>query len=101
MERLWILLGAVFAALLTLAAGVALAHQAPSGWDYDPECCSQQDCSVATNIEYLSSGDMKITTVHGTDVYPANFPRRASKDDKVHACHLNGKKYCLYWPPEV
>jgi hypothetical protein len=90
----------LLALLLGYIAG-AKAHQAPSGWDYDPECCSMQDCSTAIKIEYLDGGAMRITTRHGTDIYPPDFPRRASKDDKVHACHMNGRKFCLYWPVEI
>jgi len=46
---------------------------------------------------------MMITTKHGTVIVPANFPRRESQDNRMHACIRpsgNGARLiCLFMPP--
>ena len=77
------------------------AHEAKSGWSYPRECCSNGDCAEATKIEYLEGNVMRVTTKHGTALYESSFPRRISPDTEVHACHLNGTKYCLFVPAGI
>lgn len=40
-------LAVIIAFLCFAVSWVARAHQAPSGWEYDASCCSQQDCAPA------------------------------------------------------
>lgn len=77
-------------ALLT-GISVAWAHS----W-YDSECCSGYDCALVTHIEYLPDNSWKVTTQHGTAIFPPNWPRRASQDGRMHACFTPTKLYCLY-----
>ena len=92
MSKKWFL-----AALLVAAATPAAAHD----W-YPIECCHAMDCAVVDKVEmvpapsvtgllgspaYASSpGSMIVTTKHGTVIVPANFARRESKDNQMHAC---------------
>jgi hypothetical protein len=49
---------------------------------------------------------MLITTKHGSVIVPANFPRRESKDNQMHACirpSTGGtpRLICLFLPPST
>jgi hypothetical protein len=111
MSRIWLL-----AALLAAATPVA-AHD----W-YPMECCSGLDCAAVEKVEILTPpamasmigtpaqanplGSMVVTTKHGSVVVPANFPRRESKDHRMHACMRPGhggtmRLICLFMPPAI
>ena len=107
MARAWILAG------LLLSSTAAAAHD----W-YPIECCSGMDCAPVEKVEIISlqsagimgsaplPGSMLITTKHGTVIVPANFPRRESKDNQMHACirpSTGGtpRLICLFLPPST
>jgi len=108
MVRAWIFAG------LLLAATTAAAHD----W-YPMECCSGMDCAPVEKVEILPlqsagimgsssalPGNMLITTKHGSVIVPANFPRRESKDNQMHACIRasaggNARLICLFMPPST
>lgn len=107
MARAWIFAG------LLLAATAAVAHD----W-YPIECCSGMDCAPVEKVEIVSMqsagimgsatlpGTMLITTKHGSVIVPANFPRRESKDNRMHACMRasasgNMRLICLFLPPST
>ena len=51
-------------------------------------------------------GAMIVTTKHGTVLVPANFPRRESKDHRMHACMMPGaggqmQLICIFMPPSM
>ena len=51
-------------------------------------------------------GAMVVTTRHGTVLVPANFPRRESKDARMHACMMPGaggqmQLICIFMPPSM
>ena len=105
----------LFAALLAVATPV-LAHD----W-YPLECCHGMDCAAVERVEQMPPppdvamslvpmpmvpGTMAVTTKHGTAVVPANFPRRESKDHRMHACMRPGdggrmRLICLFMPPST
>jgi hypothetical protein len=107
MARAWIFAG------LLLVATAAAAHD----W-YPIECCSGMDCAPVEKVEIMpvqSAGimgsttlpdTMMITTKHGSVIVPANFPRRESKDNRMHACMRaaaggNQRLICLFMPPSI
>jgi hypothetical protein len=50
------------------------------------------------------AGSMVVTTRHGSVLVPANFPRRESKDHRMHACMRPGeggamRLICIFLPP--
>jgi hypothetical protein len=107
MVRAWIFAG------LLLEATTAAAHD----W-YPVECCSGMDCAPVEKVEIISlqsagimgsaplPGSMLITTKHGSVIVPANFPRRESKDNQMHACirpSTGGtpRLICLFLPPST
>jgi len=82
------------------------------------ECCSGMDCAPVEKVEILPMqsagimgsgalpGSMLITTKHGSVIVPANFPRRESKDNQMHACIRastggNARLICLFMPPST
>ena len=109
MSRKW-LLAAVLA-----AATPAAAHD----W-YPMECCHGMDCAAVEKVEMLPGpaiasmlsaptpadglGAMLVTTKHGSVVVPGNFPRRESKDNRMHACMRPSpsggmRLICIFMPP--
>jgi hypothetical protein len=107
MSKKWLL-------AILLAATPAAAHD----W-YPLECCHDTDCApvdkvemvptpTATDPQAASVGPlaMLVTTKHGTALVPANFPRRESKDHRMHACMMPGqgdkmRLICIFLPPST
>jgi hypothetical protein len=90
--------------LATLAVMVdrALAHQAPTGWVYPANCCSNQDCREVTHeavvevvrgYEIVSTGELIPMTDHRI---------RRSPDGEFHWCSVAGAAksgtVCLFVP---
>ena len=106
-----------------LAAALAAATPAAAHDWYPMECCSSMDCAPVEKVEMLpgpaiasmlstpaqadSLGAMLVTTMHGSVVIPANFPRRESKDNRMHACMRPGpggtsmRLICIFMPPAI
>jgi hypothetical protein len=106
-------------AILTLAlATCALAHEAPSGWRYDGDCCSSLDCAElppgAVTLEgsagyrvRLAPGQHPMAPAGGEWLVPhdrrmtshsAAPAIRPSGDEHYHGCILGGALRCLYVP---
>ena len=107
MSKTWLL-------VFLLAATPAAAHD----W-YPMECCHEQDCAPVDRAEMVptptsdgksiagnSPPAMIVTTKHGTVMVPGNFPRRESKDHRMHACMMPGASgqmqlICIFMPPAM
>jgi len=83
-------------------ATAAAAHDAPSGWSYPYNCCSNQDCREVpdgsvreTAAGYIASNG---ETIPYTDKRVRNSP-----DGKFHLCTIAGgentRALCLFVPP--
>jgi hypothetical protein len=97
-----------------LASTPAAAHD----W-YPLECCHEMDCAPVDRAEIVPTpttteapgvaggpAALIVTTKHGTVIVPANFPRRESKDHRMHACMLPGaggqmQLICIFLPPST
>jgi hypothetical protein len=84
---------------LLLSIGPANAHD----W-YPRECCHEMDCAPVEHVEMVpAEGVTRVRTVHGSATIPASFPRRESKDHRMHVCmrpSVNGMKLlCVFMPP--
>lgn len=97
-----------------LAATPAAAHD----W-YPLECCHHMDCAPVDRTEFVPTpatadpkgmtpapGAMIVTTKHGSVLVPADFPRRESKDHRMHACMMPGASgqmqlICIFMPPTM
>jgi hypothetical protein len=103
-----------------LAAALAAATPAAAHDWYPMECCSGLDCAPVEKVEMLPGpaiasmlsspaqaaplGGMLVTTRHGSVVVPADFPRRESKDSRMHACMRPAqggsmRLICIFFPP--
>lgn len=106
MSKKWVL------AMLIAGATPAAAHD----W-YPIECCHGMDCAAVEKVEILPTPTavlagapmtpaMMVTTKHGSVLVPANFPRRESKDHRMHACMRPGVRgemrlICIFMPPST
>jgi hypothetical protein len=75
--------------LLAFSASTALAHTAPSGWQYPPNCCEKQHCQPAPCDEMLEAedGGIEYQTPEGFRVYVAKPHVKPSPDAQCHICY--------------
>jgi hypothetical protein len=95
-----------------LSLYVCLREARAHDW-YPLDCCGGGDCAEVERVTYdrapNDSGALPIlavTTRHGTALVPADFPRRDSPDEKMHACmrpvradRTQMRLVCLFVPP--
>jgi hypothetical protein len=94
--------------MVALAAvlGTSRPHPAAAHSWYPLECCHDQDCAPVDRVQSLPNLDgFYVTTALGSALVPATFPKRESKDGRMHVClrkQPNGKMrvLCLFVPPE-
>lgn len=90
---------------LTLASRQVKAHEAPSGWHYPAECCSNQDCAPVTKWTHdPATGLIEIQTRFGTgtiSVEALHRTARPSGDGGTHACILNARVICVFLPNSI
>lgn len=79
----------VLAMILALLPGVALAHDAPSGWHYPAACCSgdneRGDCRPIACSRVRDSGD-GFEIKNEPPVVIGYAYRHESPDEQCHAC---------------
>ena len=100
MTRLMFAMGCV-ASVAFSSFGPARAHDAPSGWAYAPECCSNRDChQIEDDAVTIVPGGWRIKAT-GEIFRQAEV--RMSKDGRFHRCSVQGRDdartFCLYVPP--
>lgn len=96
--------------LLAMALALGLQFPAIAHEWYPTECCHGRDCAPVESVETLAPAStnglatLVITTKYGTAVVPPDFPRRESKDNRMHACMRQGATgrihlLCFFVPP--
>lgn len=84
--------------IAALAAGPALAHQAPSGWEYPPGCCNGKECHPSP-IEMRKDGywlpEVQVLVPYG------DHRIKPSGDADTHICNNGSAVYCIYIPVGV
>lgn len=87
----------LLALVLVLTAARAMAHEAPTGWAYDPACCSNRDCAPAAAKTISENAEGWL--VDGKD-FVARGKERRSGDEFFHVCRsvYDGRLLCLYAP---
>lgn len=94
------LLPLVLAGLISEAAAAG-AHS----W-YPWECCHEMDCAPVDLVQSAPELDgVIVTSKVGTALVPTSFPKRMSKDSRMHVClrkDASGamKVICVFIPPE-
>ena len=87
------------AILAWLGLKTAVGHEAPRGWVYGLECCSDRDCAPIPekNVKPIEGGNYLLNT--GEIVGPDKIKR--SQDEDYHLCRSphSGHIFCLYVPP--
>lgn len=99
------------AAVGFLLSQPAHGHTAPSGWSYDPACCSTQDCApIRVELVEITAqgyrvtvrpGDHPLVNVPTTYVFPFSDERvRLAPDGMYHLCigAYSKRGLCLYAP---
>lgn len=88
----------IYMAILFVTSSTGLAHEAPSGWKYDPVCCNETDCGPldASRIKEVEN-DFLIDgkwTVRRADA-------KLSPDGIYHACFpwKDRGPNCFWYPP--
>lgn len=89
------------AIVVVLAITKAPAHDAPMGWEYEAECCHNQDCAPLPEDQTpkpLDGGDWLLKT---GEIVPKSKVKY-SPDGLYHLCrwHSNNAVLCLYVPPQ-
>lgn len=96
--------------LLAIALSLAIHPPAVAHEWYPMECCHGRDCAPVESVEALAPAStnglatLVVTTQYGTAIVPADFPRRESKDNRMHACMRQGATgrihlLCFFVPP--
>jgi hypothetical protein len=84
--------------LVLLLSTPATAHE----W-YPFECCHEMDCAPVEHVSHVQD-QLFVTTRLGSVMVPASFPRRESKDNRMHVCMRPGvggamRLICIFLPP--
>jgi hypothetical protein len=109
------LAGALIIGLTAWWAYPARGHEAPTGWAYDPACCSDYDCAPipARSVTLtptgwrvqVAPGEHRFAPAGGLDdVVPFGDPRiRRSGDGGWHVCisPVTGRLLCVYEPERL
>ena len=96
-----IILAAIFIIIVCLTIWLmpALAHDAPSGWAYPPECCGERDC---TQIDAKRVVELAGSYVIDGIYHISNERTRWSPDGEYHACFNSiGALICFFAPPKA
>lgn len=78
---------------------IAKAHEAPRGWTYPHECCSERDCAPinSNRVWALNTGGYVIDGKH----HVASDRVRTAPDGIYHACFtVPGNLRCFFAPPK-
>lgn len=92
-------------ALLSLSAP-AMGHEAPKGWRYGYECCSDRDCKPAAEGTVRETANGYLLTTTGETVPYGNRRVKNSPDGEFHVCQQagnfdSGRILCIYAPPRA
>jgi hypothetical protein len=109
-SRLGLMCTCASSMLLAIAPSLAIQSPAIAHEWYPMECCHGRDCAPVESVETLAPAStnglatLVVTTKYGTAVVPADFPRRDSKDNRMHACMRQGATgrihlLCFFVPP--
>jgi len=84
---------------LVFNTSTVLGHEAPSGWMYPMECCSNNDCAEMPEDDTpkpLAGGDWLLRT---GEVVPRSKVKW-SPDGRYHLCRMGELIFCLFVPPQ-
>jgi hypothetical protein len=95
------LLGVIFSGLPVFGAS---AHQAPTGWAYPLNCCSNHDCREVNQSSISERPDGYVIGSTGEVIGYADHRLKDSPDGEYHWCTIGGSEkgatICLFVPPQ-
>lgn len=96
---------ALLAGAATLStSGTSEAHQAPTGWAYPKECCSNMDCREVSAEAISERPGGYVIEATGEQVGYSDPRIRQSPDGVYHWCSVAGgddsRTICLFVPPQ-
>lgn len=84
-----LLILAIVALAIVVVARQAQAHEAPSGWSYPAECCSNQDCRPVPCDQLAPEPGGGVRWTATGDRFP-QAKVKASGDGECHVCVQDG-----------
>ena len=95
----------VILSALTLVMLLSRASSWAHDW-YPSECCNGHDCAPVEKVTWFDASDgtpplLIVTSKYGTVRVPHEFPRRESKDGRMHICIQGPYVLCLFMPPPL
>jgi hypothetical protein len=88
-----------FSPIVLPAAG----HEAPSGWAYPPNCCSNYDCREVAGAAISERKDGYVIGATGEVIGYRDARLKNSPDGAYHWCSAGGRDnaptICLFVPP--
>lgn len=93
------------AALFICAMTDAEGHESPTGWLFDPSCCSNRDCGEVP-ADWITEGANGITIVPTGELLSyADTRVKKSQDEHTYWCrppgNPNPKTICVYLPAKA
>lgn len=94
--------------LLGMIVGVCFplkvaAHNAPSGWSYPYQCCSDRDCRPVHGAAIVEGPDGYVVEETGEIIGYKDSRLKPSPDDEFHLClrpgNVRSRAICLFVPP--
>jgi len=99
--QFWLFVAAVFFLGFVCGVSITHAHDAPTGWHYDLQCCSGIDCAPIA-ASRVKEGPTGYTMPNGEVVLYGDRRIHESKDGSYHWCTPGGNQagytICLYVP---
>jgi hypothetical protein len=90
--------------LSALLSSSALAHDAPTGWSYPFQCCSNQDCREVPDASVKETPSGYLAS-NGETIPYADKRIKDSPDGKFHLCTIagweDGRALCLFVPAKA
>jgi hypothetical protein len=88
--------------LLLLVPVPGAAHEAPSGWAYPLECCSDHDCKPVDDKDVSEDASGYTVRLDGAIFFVKRDRAKFSPDGHYHACHMAGASelICFFRPPQ-
>lgn len=83
--------------LVFFLSRIVQAHEAPTGWAYDPICCGGNDCFPITGVLEIDGKYFYTTKLGSKPITPQTMIKR-SKDGLTHACIYQDRLHCIYLP---
>lgn len=88
--------------LLVVLPNLAIAHDAPTGWNYSAACCHNRDCRPVPPSTIKEGPSGYTVTTSGETIAYKDSRIKQSQDEQYHLCTIGAnpasRAICLYVP---